>query len=412
MLLQVAEATQAQTSLDELLDTVIHITPTLSGVKACLLYLLDDADCFVPAAASGLDESQQAAFASRRFVTGDVPILARLLAEGMPQILYNNQDDRPLIELLYDSERSGSETLMVLVPLVAQQDVIGAFLVDYSGDGTLSLSGALDVLFDERLAIIQGIAQQTAMAVMNVQLLKAQREEAYTSVALLQVAQAVVSAGDLDEILGSIVRITPILVGVERSAIYLWDERQASFRLAQSYGIPRVPQGQAYRIEDFPFLHAVVLRDQLMVYPMASLSVELEDQPLNWESASVLDPGEVEIYLDADTRLLLAFPLSVKSQVLGILLVEEPERTEQLVAAGNYLRQRSKRLEIVTGISQQAALAIQNDLLQREMLERERLAREMQLAREDAGCPPAGRAARIARMGFAGPLAYGKRSWR
>ncbi len=39
-------------------------------------------------------------------------------------------------------------------------------------------------------------------------------------------------------------------------------------------------------------------------------------------------------------------------------------------------------MEIVTGISQQAALAIQNDTLQKEIVERERLEREMQLARE------------------------------
>jgi serine phosphatase RsbU (regulator of sigma subunit) len=43
---------------------------------------------------------------------------------------------------------------------------------------------------------------------------------------------------------------------------------------------------------------------------------------------------------------------------------------------------RSKRLEITTGITQQAAMVIQNDRLQREALTRERLEREMQLARD------------------------------
>jgi hypothetical protein len=46
---------------------------------------------------------------------------------------------------------------------------------------------------------------------------------------LLQVAQAVVSLNDLDEILGTIIRIMPILVGVERAALYQWDaERDLS----------------------------------------------------------------------------------------------------------------------------------------------------------------------------------------
>jgi phosphoserine phosphatase RsbU/P len=43
---------------------------------------------------------------------------------------------------------------------------------------------------------------------------------------------------------------------------------------------------------------------------------------------------------------------------------------------------REKRLEITIGITQQAAMAIQNDRLQKEVVERERLEREFQLARD------------------------------
>lgn len=380
VLLQVAEATQAQSNLEELLDTVVRITPTLSGVKACLLYLLDEAGVFVPAAATGLEDSQQATFASQYFMSSDLPVLERLLNRGTPQILYDNPDDRPLIDTLYADRDTNGNPLLVLVPLIAQGEVLGAFLVDYSSGG--ASGGALNLYVDERLAIIQGIAQQTAMAVKNVQLIKAQKEEAYVSVALLQVAQAVVSAGDLDEIMGSIVRITPILVGIERSAIYLWDEGQEIFRLAQAYGIPTYQQPPTVTAEEFPFMHAVIQRNQLVATPMAATETVTNDQALNWASASVLDSDEVEIYLDMETRLLLGFPLSVKGQVLGVLLVEEPELADHRTAANTYLRLRKKRLEIITGISQQAALAIQNDLLQRETFERERLAREMQLARE------------------------------
>ena len=54
------------------------------------------------------------------------------------------------------------------------------------------------------------------------------QEQAYASAALLQVAQAVVSLNDLDEILGTIIRIMPILVGVERAALYQWDAERIS----------------------------------------------------------------------------------------------------------------------------------------------------------------------------------------
>jgi serine phosphatase RsbU (regulator of sigma subunit) len=77
-------------------------------------------------------------------------------------------------------------------------------------------------------------------------------------------------------------------------------------------------------------------------------------------------------------RLVLAFPLSVKGTVLGVMMVEETEPTPD--EPSYYIRQR--RLEILTGITQQAAMAIQNDRLQSEVVERERLEREMQLARQ------------------------------
>ncbi len=89
-------------------------------------------------------------------------------------------------------------------------------------------------------------------------------------------------------------------------------------------------------------------------------------------------------FLEIEENLLLAFPLSVKGQILGVFLVEEPGS----LSAGEsgqeslYRRLREKRMEIMTGITQQVALAIQNDSFQRETLERERLEQEMLLARQ------------------------------
>jgi serine phosphatase RsbU (regulator of sigma subunit) len=69
----------------------------------------------------------------------------------------------------------------------------------------------------------------------------------------------------------------------------------------------------------------------------------------------------------------MVVPLSIKNDLFGVLVVEE---------APGGLRFRSRRLEIINGIAQQAALAIQNDRLQKEMVVRERLETEVQLARQ------------------------------
>ncbi|MBK9007480.1 MAG: hypothetical protein IPM31_10860, partial [Anaerolineae bacterium] len=63
------------------------------------------------------------------------------------------------------------------------------------------------------------------------------QEQAYASAALLQVAQAIVSLNDLDEILGTIIRIMPILTGVQRAALYQWDASHEQFVPTQNYGL-------------------------------------------------------------------------------------------------------------------------------------------------------------------------------
>jgi serine phosphatase RsbU (regulator of sigma subunit) len=80
-----------------------------------------------------------------------------------------------------------------------------------------------------------------------------------------------------------------------------------------------------------------------------------------------------DVNLGNPNALLFAVPIAVKDDLYGVMIIEE--------ATGG-LRFRTRRLEIITGIAQQAALAIQNDLLQKEMVVRERLETEVQLARQ------------------------------
>ena len=83
--------------------------------------------------------------------------------------------------------------------------------------------------------------------------------------------------------------------------------------------------------------------------------------------------GEDDATIQSNESLLFTVPLSVKADVFGVLLFQD-------TSGGR--RFRTRRLEIINGIAQQAALAIQNDRLQKEMVVRERLETEVQLARQ------------------------------
>jgi len=222
----------------------------------------------------------------------------------------------------------------------------------------------------EAQAITTTFASYASVAIENARLYDAAQEQAYASAALLQVAQAVVSLNDLDEILGSITRIIPILVGIHRIALYRWDAVRESFTASHEYGFSEeeelVMTEKEFKAGGFPLLDFA--REQGR---MLTLSLKPKTEPESWLRIRPEIEGEADV-VNAD-RLLMAVPLSIKNDLFGVMLIEEAE---------NGRRFRSRRIEIINGIAQQAALAIQNDLLQQEMVVRERLETEVQLARQ------------------------------
>jgi sigma-B regulation protein RsbU (phosphoserine phosphatase) len=370
VMLQVAEATQSLTTLDQVLEAVVRLAPMLAGVDRCALLLWDESTgAFVPAAAYGLSPVQQAVFARWRIAPGSAPAFDHLRLDHTPVLVQDAASDPRLPGEVIST--FGFRSLLLL-PLLAHGEAVGAMLFEYQGDQ--AEFRALGTLDDERMALIQGIAHQTAAAVENARLLEAQQEEAYVSAALLQVAQAVASLSNLDEILSTIVRIVPLLVGVERCILFLWDDEQSVFRPAQAYGVPRRAEekllAQCYAPGDFPLLDAVRGRDRPIVRPADAppdRSIE-KHEPIPPDFAA-----DFLVYPQGEPNPLVGVPLLVKGDVLGVMVLEEAQTSH---------RSRGRRLEIITGIAHQAALAVQNDRLQQEMAERERLERELQLARE------------------------------
>ncbi len=102
----------------------------------------------------------------------------------------------------------------------------------------------------------------------------------------------------------------------------------------------------------------------------------------------LLPPGMSEDWLDPELarteqetfyalqtgdHLLIGFPLMIKNDLFGVMLVEEDSDARRF---------RQKRVDIVSSIAQQVAFSIQNEHLQHEMVIRERLEHEVHLARQ------------------------------
>ena len=389
VLFQVAEATQSLTNVDELLHTVVDILPELIGVDACLIYLWDQSvEALLPQASSGFDDEQTTCLNEWNISPGSVPAFDDLVKNNLPVILDSDTIPKNIISEVF-SEHDFERDLLILFPLSSQSEIGGAILIDFT-NSTLQRDSSQEI-WDEKYTLIQGAARQTAIALENLQLIKSQEEDAYVSIALLQVAQAIVSLNQLDEILGSIVRITPILAGVKRCIIYLWESEEQAFRQSQSYGISKddlILVGQEINGDSFPFINAIQKHNQIIYHTLRS-----EDSPANWNEIitgdyqiveGVIDESEdISIKLDVQSlitreRLLIGFPLSVKGEILGVMLIEEEGSTKGFPSP----HIREKRIEIIKGITQQAAIAIKNELLQQEAVKSESMERELQLARE------------------------------
>jgi sigma-B regulation protein RsbU (phosphoserine phosphatase) len=262
--------------------------------------------------------------------------------------------------------------ILVLLPMSTRSGLVGAFLITYD---IHSISpGTNPSREEEQLGIIQGISQQTAVAIENIRLIEARQEDAYVTAVLLQVAQAVVGSINLYDTLEEIVNVMPILVGIDTCVIYLWDSEnhlfKSEFIYAGSSDIKNELKSEIYSQGEFPILDTIQQTDHSVIIP----GIPQLRTPLAWKNLTVTSIApESNKQLESSTGLLMGFPLSVKGKFFGVLMAEE---------SGSMGGFREKRIEIISGIAQQASLAIQNDRLQKEMVGQERLEREIQLARE------------------------------
>ncbi len=351
---EVAVLLSANASLDQVLDTILTELERNLPSDISAIWLLDDENIYCAAVhgarAGELEQAHQ------NYAEANAMLAAALLSR-QPFIRKPTDPSGPsALAAGFDSDHSS-----IAVPLRIGDQSVGILTLAHHTPGRYG---------HEAQAMTTTFASYAAVAIENARLYDAAQEQAYASAALLQVAQAVVSLSELDDILSTIVRIMPILVGVERSAIYTYNAESGLLQPAQSHGIPQEARPLVWRTfqkDEFPLLAAVLKSGEM------TLCEEAHRGPESWLQLLPCLPHETEELTYSEERLLIALPLIVKGEIFGVMLAEE--------ATGGR-RFRARRLEILNGIAQQVALAIQNDLFQREMVARERLETEVQLARQ------------------------------
>jgi sigma-B regulation protein RsbU (phosphoserine phosphatase) len=370
VLLQVASALQSVTSTEEMAATIVRLTPLLVGVKGSAMLLWDPIqEIFSLQAAHGFNHIPSTEFSQHPISLQDTPFYHQLINGNQPVTISD-----PVSELSFLNQiiTWGDEKTASLYPLISHSELLGLLIIAY-GEPVAGVQMTQSAT-EYRTSIITGISQQVAVTIENIHLLDTRQAEAYVTAALLQIAQAVVTMNDLDEILESITYSLPILVGIDNACILMIDpvENNLVVRQALLQGELVTEQYANNRLEPkkIPLLAAVLNTNNPLVLPFHF------DQkaPFAWEKLNIDDSAfNVVDNLNRKEQLLIALPLAVKGDQYGVLVVMD--ESEALAA-------REKRFEIITGIAQQTSLAIQNERLNHEMIDRERLEREFQLARQ------------------------------
>lgn len=204
--------------------------------------------------------------------------------------------------------------------------------------------------------LITNITNQLGQAIDNANLRTAQQEEAWVNTALLQVAEAVNNLIDLQEILGTIVRLVPMLVGVETTLILIWNEEHELFQVGPTFGMSEMGIGLLQTLAlDRVELNQLVTQEPEPSQTVNFFKIDLAD----WFKKALVSTAA------------FAFPLRARGQLVGVLIIGTNEQTFT-----------TRRLNILNGIAHQAATAVVNNQLYQESAERSRLEQELNVARE------------------------------
>ena len=344
-LLQVAEATAHASELGEVLETVTQLTPTLTGVEQCAVFLTEG-ETFVLAAYGGAQADLFDPDEPYHFTPEEWPQLADMIAKREPGVIAPaDPDEEEEEDILPPSLREMFEGVAILLPLMAKTHFQGVMIVGQT-PGHAPFTA-------QRVRLLGGIADQMSTAIESALLFQSQQEEGWVSAALLQVAEAVVSQPTLEAGLETVARLIPMLVGIEKVAIFQTDDGRSAAQVFHARQVMGLGREAASRARQLPV-------------PVHELNIEAASETASPLFELTLPESIARAF---EMQVAMIWPLKTRGDLLGALMVE-------------HVPMLGRRLSILDGIAQQLAMAMENGRLTRELAMQQRLERELELGRD------------------------------
>ncbi len=356
MVSEVSRQVAAVLDLDDLFQQVVHRIRERFGYYRVHIFTVDKDAGYVVFRASTDPHRAEWRENGWRLRLGLEGIVGWVAAIGEPLIVDDISKEPRFILGPHETETETRSE--VAVPLIVGKEVVGVLDVE---------ANTLKAFDQEDLFILRTLGAQVAIAIEDARLYNAQREEAWYLNVLLQVSQNLAATTDLDDALETVVRITPLLVGVARCAILLYHPAERAFLAGKAYGLSPEQQ-QAF--------HRLVLRsddDRVLAQLRNVVPNVLENGPIiiqDPEASTLVGP---ELRESFDIHTLLIAPLVTRGEIVGAMLVDQEPRSRHFT---------QHEIDVVMGIANQAAVAIEGARLQSEAEGRKRYEYELGLARQ------------------------------
>jgi serine phosphatase RsbU (regulator of sigma subunit)/putative methionine-R-sulfoxide reductase with GAF domain len=331
-------------NLEELLPSVVRLIRERFGYHPVHIFTVEAADQIV-FRASTADAPGGATGLPHRLQAGE-GLVGQVVLQGEAILVGDVQHDPRYIS---DNPATRAE---LVVPLKVGDQVIGVLDVQ---------SEIVNHFNDEDLFVMQTLAGQVAIAIDSANSYTAQQEEAWTLNALLQVAENVGRANHLEDLLATIVRLPPLLVGCERCCCLFWERETRRFRIAAGYGLQQCGTadlvGQSLAEAQAPLLARTVAEPAPLVLRNAG------------RHAAELAP----LIERCNSGTLVLLPLVARSSLLGVLLLDYDRPDLQF---------NRRQMAIYTSSVGQIASALESALLAREAATVVQIEQELRVARE------------------------------
>ena len=340
---------RSASDLERVLETVVESARKLCGAATGQVFLVDGGT-YQFAYGSGLRPEY------RQFATNNLVVLDRGTLVGRVAL------DRRATQItdvladpdygLMDAQRVAGYRTIMGVPMLLEGEVVGVLSV---------FRTQVDPFSDRATVVLTAFAAQAALAVRNVDLVRAlesrtgELERKVTQLEALDVVgQAVSSSLDLTEVLHTIITQAVLLSETDSGGIYEFDEDARQFRLETTCGTSPGELDALRRARiglDDTFLGKAATLGRPMEVP------DLRDAPL--------DP-HLSVLAEGNWRSLVAVPMLREGRIVGAMVVRRhapgrfPEETRDLLAT----------------FASQSALALTNAQLYRQ-LERQSAALEV-----------------------------------